>query len=346
MKFFITIMLFTLSLSASAKKFSLMSYNVENLFDTLHDEGKEDYTYLPLKFKQASEEVQNYCHSLANEGWQKSCLYTDWSEDVLKQKLLNIGKVIKRYNWGRGADILVLTEVENKRVLKQLVDTALKGKGYKYISLIEGPDKRGIDVGVISKYPIVAEKLHKINLEGIAKETRGILEVNIEINGKIITVLGNHWPSQHNPPEARVEAAKVMKQVAEQATGEFVLAAGDFNTLDSETPNGIKEVINPVFYNAQTEALNKWKRLFIGTHWFGGEWNALDKIFVLKSKKKAPVKYRSFRIFAKKFLFGTKKWTDRDTGKVTLYKGVPKSFNYRTKKGYSDHLPIAVKFEL
>ena len=50
--------------SVSAKTISVMSYNVENLFDTVHDQGKEDYTYLPLSLKQKSPEIQAYGNGL------------------------------------------------------------------------------------------------------------------------------------------------------------------------------------------------------------------------------------------------------------------------------------------
>lgn len=335
-----------LSITAQAKTVSIMSYNVQNLFDTQHDEGKEDYTYLPLKVKEASSEIQAYCKSLAKESWQKSCLFTDWNEDVLKQKILNLSKVIKKHKCGKGADVLVLQEVENKRVLEQLVDIGLKGKGYKYISLIEGPDSRGIDVGVISKYPIVKEELHTVDLEGIAKSTRGILQVDIKVNNKIITIFGNHWPSQHNPAMARFEAAKTLKAAASKVKSNIVIATGDFNTLENELPNGIKEVIMPDFYDAEIEALKRWKRLFAGTHWFAGHWSSLDKMFVLKNIDNVKVKFRSFKIQAKRFQLGPKKWTDRDTGTVTHYTGVPQSFSDRSKVGYSDHLPILIKIKL
>src|SRR5690606_36364286 len=42
---------------------SVMAYNLENLFDTSHDEGKEDWTYLPLAFKCSSKQVQKYCQA-------------------------------------------------------------------------------------------------------------------------------------------------------------------------------------------------------------------------------------------------------------------------------------------
>ncbi|MCO4755188.1 MAG: hypothetical protein KC478_11955, partial [Bacteriovoracaceae bacterium] len=59
----ITLMSLILSYGAFAKTVTLMSYNVQNLFDTTHDAGKDDYTYLPYKLKSQSPEIQNHCKS-------------------------------------------------------------------------------------------------------------------------------------------------------------------------------------------------------------------------------------------------------------------------------------------
>ena len=96
-----------------------MQLRVENLFDTVHDQGKEDYTYLPLSLKQKSPEIQDYCNGLERESWKKSCLETDWNESVLNKKIKNISKVLSTYNNGRGADVIVVQEVENKKCLKK-----------------------------------------------------------------------------------------------------------------------------------------------------------------------------------------------------------------------------------
>ena len=156
---------FALLLSSTAfagsgviSSFSVMTYNLENLFDITHDKGKEDYTYLPLALKDSSREVQNYCNNLSNEYYKKSCLELDWSETILNAKIQNLIKVITSAQYGFGADILVFQEVENSNVLNLLIRNGLGKLGYKYISLIEGPDKRGIDVGMISRFPIKAQK--------------------------------------------------------------------------------------------------------------------------------------------------------------------------------------------
>ena len=70
-------LVFSFSLFAGNGKLSsvsIMTYNVENLFDTIHDKGKEDYTYLPKVIKDNSAEIQAYCKSLSKEHYKKSCL--------------------------------------------------------------------------------------------------------------------------------------------------------------------------------------------------------------------------------------------------------------------------------
>src|SRR5690606_13257374 len=129
----------------------------------------------------------------------------DWSQEVVSAKMRNLGRVVKAAMKGAGADILVFQEVENKSILTEFVNKELKGMGYKYISLIEGDDSRGIDVGMVSRYPIVKEQLHKISFGHNQKlNTRGILEATFKVEGKLITVFGNHWPSQGNPDSHRV----------------------------------------------------------------------------------------------------------------------------------------------
>ncbi|MCH2100039.1 MAG: hypothetical protein MK142_16780, partial [Pseudomonadales bacterium] len=49
----VTALLVMLSMPGAAEPIRIMTFNVENLFDTTHDEGKNDETYLPLSVKQS-----------------------------------------------------------------------------------------------------------------------------------------------------------------------------------------------------------------------------------------------------------------------------------------------------
>ncbi len=346
-------LVFSFSLFAGNGKLSsvsIMTYNVENLFDTIHDKGKEDYTYLPKVIKDNSAEIQAYCKSLSKEHYKKSCLETDWTKDKLETKIKNIAKVIMTAQSGYGADILVFQEVENLNVLTMLVNKELSKFGYNYVTLLEGQDSRGIDIGMVSRFPVLSQKVHHLNLAPHStRTTRPILEVTYAVAGKTVTVFGNHWPSQGNIDETRIVASEKLADIAKKSKSDLVIATGDFNTVKDDVINGIKENILPIFEDVEVKG-----RLFNnveakGTHWYKGEWDSLDKIFVLKrclSKGKVSVNYKTFNIIKENFMVRDITWTNWDDNSTHQAYGVPHRSSTRHGGGYSDHLPVFVEIDL
>lgn len=328
---------------SQAKSVSVMAYNVENLFDTQHDEGKEDYTYLPKKFKDSSKEVKAFCATQSVPQYRKDCYELDWSESVLSKKIRQIAKVIKSVSKS-GPDIIVFEEVENLNVLKKLRDEGLAGMGYDTIVLLEGQDPRGIDVGMLSKFPLEGDaKLHKLNLKYAYgnsgkkdRGTRGILEATFNVKGKLLTVTGHHWSSQSNPPETRVVAARKLAAIA-KLTKNPLLALGDFNTTDADSPHGINQYIintrkkvnfKDVHLEAQRAGVPDQ-----GTHYYRGHWEVLDRIFVYDQNfPELKVDWASYNVIKKNFML------DKN--------GAPMRFNPKNGQGMSDHLPITVELEL
>ena len=67
--------LFIISLSLPVvSSLSIMTYNVENLFDTLDDEGKDDKAYLPLAQKQSKDHIES-CNKVKVQKWRNECLF-------------------------------------------------------------------------------------------------------------------------------------------------------------------------------------------------------------------------------------------------------------------------------
>lgn len=335
---FLAILFVTIATTTQAANLKIMTYNTLNLFDTKHDTGKHDYTYLP-KSKKSSSEVQNYCKS--KRGHRKNeCLNLDWNSSVLKSKVLELAKVIKEAN----PDVIVFEEVENKNVLNILVKTGLNGLGYNNVILIEGQDTRGIDVGMISKIkPFKTPSYHPIDLKGIPnkgrknKLTRGILEVNFKINNKVVTVLGNHWPSQGNSDECRMKAGEVLYN-AINPSDDIIIATGDFNTSREDKLNGINEyLLNSnrkfTFIDSEIEHFSKFRNSSVhkGTYFFGGRWGTLDKIFILNNSRDIKPLWSSYNVISKSYM---------------INKNGPIRFNPRTKKGFSDHLPALINIEI
>lgn len=72
-------------------------------------------------------------------------------------ELGRIAQIIQRID----ADVVALQEVENRPFLETFVKTYLAGAGYEEVVLIEGNDRRGIDVACLSRFPIEWVRSHR-----------------------------------------------------------------------------------------------------------------------------------------------------------------------------------------
>ena len=103
----------TSNLTAKDHVLEIVSYNVQNLFDANHDEGHEDYEFLPVN------------HPLKKEGCKKqpkakrrNCKKLNWTEKSVNLKTSQIKKAIGN------PDILAIVEIENEIMAKKLANRA------------------------------------------------------------------------------------------------------------------------------------------------------------------------------------------------------------------------------
>lgn len=336
MKLILVLSVLVFSVFANAKNLTMMQYNAENLFDTTHDAGTEDWTYLPLTTKHSIPEINQICARFGAAHHVQECLSMDWTEYKLAKKINNISRVIKSFdNTGKGPDIIVLQEIENKNVLNRLATRGLNGMGYQYQILIEGDDSRGIDVAVLSKYPVTLARRYPIFVNGIKLDTRGILEVNVAFENQNVVVYANHWPSQSNPTEHRVAAARLLTALANAQINraDLIVALGDFNTIKTDSPYPFNYLVD--FIDTETEARKVQTNLNGGTHFYKGEWTSLDRIFIHKRSALKPL-YSKFQIMNRPFMLKH----DGQSGEM-----IPARFNFQTAEGFSDHLPLAMEFQ-
>ena len=123
-------------------------------------------------------------------------------------------KIVKSYAVQPAA--IGVAEVENRRVLDDLIrQPELAAGGYRYIHY-EGPDKRGIDcallydpkqftphaTALVLSTPFEGDTIHK---------TRGFLIVGGELAGDKVCLIVNHWPSRGAAEPVRVHAAMQVK---------------------------------------------------------------------------------------------------------------------------------------
>ena len=219
---------------------TIMTFNVENLFDNVDDPGKEDRTYLALADKQSAEH-KAACSEIEVDRWREQCLDWDWSDDIIEQKLAVVAGVILQVGGGRGPDIVALQEVENIGILERLRTEYLAAAGYKPGILIEGDDLRGVDVAFLTRLELAGSPvLHRTDFSGAGKDrvydTRGILEATfVRPDGTLMTGYSVHYPAPFHPTEMREAAYRHLNALrAELPPDRDAFAAGDFNTTSVE----------------------------------------------------------------------------------------------------------------
>lgn len=321
---------------AQEKKFSLYGvgfYNLENLFDTCHDEGHNDYEFLP-------------------DGGYK------WTGLKYSNKLKNMARVLAEMGTDKlpniGCAIIGVSEVENAKCMEDLCNQEpLKARGYKFVH-VEGPDYRGVDCALIYNprmfqirdvklvpYVYVLEK-------DSARNTRGFLTVSGTLAGEHVVVIVNHLPSRGAESFYREEGGRQLRIVKDSLVKEDpnakIIIMGDMNDDPQDKSMAVslgakrkmKDVEKGGLWNPWWDTLTNGT----GTLMYDGKWNLFDQIILsqtlLDQKKKdySTLKYFAHQIFRRDYLF-------QKEGK---YKGN----TLRTHaggvwlNGYSDHLPTVV----
>ena len=322
---YLTLLIFSI-VNLQADSFSVMSFNVENLFDTQDDFKKDDKAFLPLSKKQLNKHKQS-CKRIRVQVWKDECLYLDWNETVKDAKLNNILNLIITYE-DSGPDVIVFQEIENNNVLEQLFNL-LEPYGYSDYKLLEGNDYRGIDNAVISKFPIKDSSLHYIKFSGefSNKDSRPILDVLIDINGTNVRFYGVHFPAPYLNFQMRESAFIALNQLLID-NKEPSVALGDFNVIRTEAKSRNTFYNQEIFWEISHHVgCNSCK----GTYYYApnNDWSFLDAILVSKGRN------ISFMPESIK-LHTTSINMDKDNIK-------PVGFDVDTLEGVSDHIPLVAK---
>ena len=345
-------------------RLTTLFYNAHNLFDADHDEGKDDWSYLPTDYPGK----KDYCLGLTNQNYQKICLKTDWSEEKLSWKIQQMKKAIEIVS-PELPDILGLCEVENEVVVAMLA----RELGYSRWIVTNGLDRRGIDNAVLIKE---SRTLKVVDYDGdievkspnLKKPTRNILRVELLVAGQYpLDIYVNHWPSQGSPSSARIAAAESLMNNVRFRKSKAVpsLFMGDFNTVTRDHPHPFHTVLfqgkNPLkdIYDVFMKDSNIDKKIKysmpLGTYFYipKMEWNRLDTFFAnneLLKGKDLSVDHKSFRILFDKKIARNFTYTDEiDSDKPhfgSTVSGIPWAYNHssndKSQLGFSDHFPIKV----
>jgi endonuclease/exonuclease/phosphatase family metal-dependent hydrolase len=164
-------------------------------------------------------------------------------EDVNWMATYNTGRVISEVR----PDILITVEVENRPTLGRFNEQVLRTQfnfDYPHFMVIDGNDQRGIDLGILSRFPIVEIRSHVDDPapNGGRLFSRDCPEFDIILPaGERLVLTPNHLKSKRNGDDqtsqerrrAQAQGAHAIA-VAALARSPFVLLGGDLNdTPDS-----------------------------------------------------------------------------------------------------------------
>lgn len=165
--------------------FGVAFYNLENLFDTINNNGTYDLEYSPAGAKK-------------------------WNGKKYWSKIANLARAITSFTTSatpNGPAFIGVSEIENRSVLEDLVkavDERLKSEGRQPWNLRivhhDSPDRRGVDVGAlyneryfkfinVSNTPLIVEGKPEFR-------TRDQMCVTGRMGIDTVSIIVNHWPSR------------------------------------------------------------------------------------------------------------------------------------------------------
>lgn len=298
---------------ASADMLRLMFWNLENFFDNRADStstSEEEFSSFGARH---------------------------WSRRKFRTKCNAVAKGILWAASRQGGlpDVIGLAEVENKRVLKALLQqTALRKLDYRIVHF-DSPDPRGIDVALLYRASRLqkadAKACHLYEPDSSVMATRDILLFVGRKDGEETAFLVNHHPSKYGGAEAsgprREAAVRRLKQLADslQAAGiSRIVAMGDFN----DTPHQpLYRALEPTLRNLAKPLAEKG----LGTIKYEGAWELIDMFFVSEA-----CRADGMEILQIPFLQAPD-GTHAGTKPLRTYSGP------RYAGGVSDHCPIWLK---
>ena len=332
--------------SQNVTKYAIGFYNQENLFDTIHDKGKNDNQFLP-------------------NGTYK------WNTEKYIAKLQNMSRALADMGTDevpQGCAFIGLSEIENQNVLNDLTaQKPLVDRGIKYIHQ-EGLDSRGIDCALLynpSLFKPLSYKLIPFVYENDSdknKSTRGFLTVEGELGNERVAVVVCHLPSRYSSGYYRELGAKQIRAIKDSLQRQNpdikFFAMGDMN--DDPHDKSMCEVLGGRREIASVEPLglyNPWWNILFsgkGTLHYRNSWNLFDQILIsenmldkphqqisTKGKKSKTIAHDRSKLTFDKAIIFRRDYLINQEGK---YKGIPKRTSAGGKwlNGYSDHLPIVI----
>lgn len=319
----VTVFLFLMLFRASGQEFSVMFYNVENLFDTVDDTLKNDDEFLP--------------------GGERR-----WTSYRYHKKLNAIARAVAAAGEWELPALIGLCEIENEDVLKDLVYGTILSAGNYGIVHRDSPDPRGIDIALLyrrDRFRIAAVRSWLPDSpDSLPVTTRNLLYIKVTAAEDTLHMVLCHLPSRRGGVLAaerlrermiRLAADRVDSIMSSSGGRGTVIVMGDFNATPQDEMmtvlTGAGKLVNlSVVLSEQGK----------GSYKYQGKWEMIDQVLVSPALTDSSGVWRTepacFRVVDVPFLL---------TGDETYpgSKPFPTYGGYRWSGGYSDHLPVLVR---
>ena len=312
--------------------FTIAFYNVENLFDLVDHPETQDEEFTPESEKA-------------------------WDMEKYEKKLDDLSSVLLAINKDELPEIIGLCEVENKKVLDDLIQTKSLRKGEYGIVHYESPDLRGIDCALLyrmQEFNVISSRAIPVSFPFDSTETtRDILYVEGRTHdNERLHFFVNHWSSRwggekETEPKrifCAIALRKAVDALLNKEPGAKIIIIGDFN--DEPTNRSVFEMLlannkrkntgDRELYNLMYDMHNMDGE---GSYNYRGTWNMLDQIIVSKTVINSPgglhCNYESGRILKEEFMLYLQEDNQQYVPNRTY--GGPEYYG-----GISDHLPVFV----
>ena len=311
---------------------SIAFYNVENLFDTVDD-------------------------TLTFDDDRTSLGKDRWTEERYKRKIENIARVLSdigKDNSQNAPAIIGLCEIENRKVLEDLISHPDLLDYHFGIIHYDSPDERGIDVALLYQMrnflPLNAQPRKLMIYDADKRDyTRDQLVVNGLFHGEEMYFIVNHWPSRsggeakssYKREKAALLNRRIIDSIYRIDPEAKIIGMGDFN--DDPTNKSFKKFLQTRseidglkekdLYNPMENMLKKGK----GTLAYRDSWNLFDQIYV--NQRLVSKNFDGFQFF-KAGIF--------NPPYIITQNGQYKGYPWRTygssgyEPGYSDHFPVYI----
>jgi endonuclease/exonuclease/phosphatase family metal-dependent hydrolase len=204
---------------ALGKPVTVMSYNVENMFDVFDDPYSDD----------------------------------DGTDVKRRSEIMAIAKAIATVD----PDVVVFQELENEHLLQGMVDTFLPDAGYKYVACQRTNSGRGINLGVISKLPIKKLTSHRFKTlthpdapDRTWKFARDAMQITLDVAGKELHLFNVHLKSNSSRPgdensklwrtSEAMGLKSLVREMVEKDPDSLIVALGDFNSNIETRPEQVR----------------------------------------------------------------------------------------------------------